>query len=272
MLTDAQFRAANALADDDTDIVPPVIDGQRMTLGLIPRDYDKVPCGSNGNEFPDSLLIPEDTLKDAYETYVQTRISFFNLRKRVGGYLDSLNQNGYGLCWEFSTIKSYMYAREIAGLVRFMPSWWWIAGKINKWADRGGWCERSAAYLVQHGVPRFDLCPEYSKKYDTPEAEQDAKNHTLTEFWDTSDDKAKRAHQCLSAYLTGFCGPMDFNHMGHSMAFGYVSRFVSLYDFDVDCDNSWGMKSGVDGYYRLKGRKAMPDSAVLFRVTKATNT
>lgn len=191
--SDDAFRAAGALIDDDTpNFTPPTIDGHVMSTGLDPRDYDRVPCGANATEFPDELLIPESDIKDAFEHYVNSQGTLYDLRKRVNGYLNSLDQNGYGLCWQFSTVKSYMYVRELAGLPRIPLSWWWIAGKINRWADRGGYCEASANYLVKHGIPTFDLCPKYSKQYDTPEAEADAATRKMPEYWDTSADKANR--------------------------------------------------------------------------------
>lgn len=271
--TDAEFRAAGALIDDDNahGFEPPTVNGHKMSMGLVPRDYDRVPCGANGNEFPDELLIPEDEIKDAFEHYINTHSTLADLRDRAGGYLDSLDQNGFGLCWNFSSAKSIMYAREAAGLPRVKLSPWYGAGILNKWKDMGGWCEASAAFLVKSGIPRLDLCPKYSKEFDTPEAKADALNHQLLEFFDTSSDKDKRSHQCLSGWLRhGFSGPTDYNHMGHSMAFCQVVRCESIYDYDVDDDNSWSMKSGVKGKYRLKGAKARPDSAVLFRVAEAS--
>lgn len=271
-ISDDAFRQAGALIDDTvTTFEPPTIDGHKMSMGLAPRDFDAHPMFANGAEFPDHLLIPESDLKNAFEDQRGQHATLFDLRERAGGALDSLDQNGFGLCWYFSTTKANMYARAIAGLPMLKLSPWWGAGKINKWADRGGWCERSMAHAVQYGQPLYDLCPKYSREYDTPEVEKAALDHQVIEFWETSENKDKRAHQVLSAAFRGFPMACDYNHMSHSMAFCCIPRFASLGDFDLDCDNSWGMKSGVKGIYRLKGWKARPDSCVIARVSKATD-
>lgn len=271
-ISDDAFRLAHALIDDTvTDFEPPIIDGHRVSCGLAPRDYDESPMFAAGKEFPDHLLIPESDLKDAYDVYVGNQASLVDLRERAGGKLDSLNQNGFGLCWYFSTTKANLYARAQAGLPYVALSPWWGAGKINNWRDQGGWCERSAAHAAKYGQPILSLCPEYSREYDTPEAEANAPEHQVLEFWETSQDADKRVHQFISASLLGYPSANDFNHMAHSMAFGRIARFSSLGDFDIDEDNSWGMKSGVKGLYRLKGRKARPDACIIVRVSKPTD-
>lgn len=271
-MDDATFRAAGALIDNSvSDFEAPTIDGHQYMKGLAPRDYDAHPMFANGLEFPDELLIPESDLKDAYDDYVGQHATLFDLRERANGYLDSLDQDGLGLCWYFSSTKAHMYARKRAGLPDVKLSPWWGAGKVNGWRDRGGWCEASMAHIAKYGQPLLELCPEYAKKFDTPEVETNAAEHTVVEFWETSQDKDKRSHQCLSWWFRGGSGANDYNHLSHSMAFCRVTRFGGLNDYDLDCDNSWTMKSGVKGLMRLKGGKAPPDSAVLVRVAKATD-
>ncbi len=271
-MDDNAFRLVGALNDDSvTSFEPPKIDGHQYCTGLAPRDYDAHPMFANGKEFPDELLIPESDLKDAYDDYIGNQLTLLHLRELANGALNSLDQDGLGLCWYFSTTKANMYARARAGLPMIPLSPWWGAGKINHWADRGGWCEKSMAHAAQYGQPILELCPKYDRKYDTPEVEKAALDHVVLEFWETSQDKGKRSHQFLSAAFRGFSGAVDYNHMGHSMAFCWVPRFASLSDYDVDCDNSWGMKSGVKGLYRLKAGKARPDSCVIARVSKATD-
>lgn len=271
-ISDSAFRAAGALIDESvSDFEPPTIDGHKFQTGLAPRNFDTNPMYGTGKEFPDELLLDEHDLKQAFADQEAYHSSLLDLREMAGGYLDSLDQNGFGLCWNFSTTKGIMYARERAGLPRIPLSAWYGAGIINKWRDQGGWCEASAAFAVQHGTPRLDLCPKYDREYDTEATKADAATRLLKEFWETSDDKDKRSHQYLSAMARGFSGACDYNHMGHSMAACRIVNFKSLEEYDADDDNSWSMKSGVKGLYRLKGRKARPDACVLFRTVSLTN-
>ncbi len=273
MLHDSHFHAANALITDDNvhDFEPPTIDGHKFCTGLIPRDYDKSPHCANAGEYPDDLLISEADLKDAFEQQQADHATLFDLRERSDHHLDSLDQDGLGLCWNFSTTKAVMYARRLAGLPMIALSPWWIAGRINSWRDQGGWGEASMAYSAKHGLPTLELCPKYDRKYDTPEVEKAALEHVTLEFWETSQDKDKRNHQRLSAYARGFCPVDDYNSIGHSMAGCRVPRYVSFHDYDVDDDNSWTMKSGNKGLYRMKGKQAWADGCVICRVSKATN-
>ncbi len=273
-ISDDVFRLAHALIDQHTPETKtgPTIDGHTYSTGLAERNYAEHPMFANGAEFPDEFLMDEHDLKVAFDDQWGNHATMFDMRERADHYLDSLDQDGLGLCWDFSTVKTWMYIRESDGLPRIRPSEWWIAGRINGWRDQGGFCEKSMAYLVKHGIPRHELCPSYDRKYDTPAAEADALNHRALEFWETSQDKDKRSHQCLSAWARGWASPVDFNHMGHSMAFCRVVRFGGIGDYDIDCDNSWSMKAGVKGLYRLKGSKARPDACVILRTTMATNT
>ncbi len=271
-MDDTHFRNRAGLIDEHTnDFEPPTIDGHKYCTGLAPRDYDKHPMFARGAEFPDELLLDDHDLKLAFEDQLANKWTLFDLREHAGGYLDSLDQDGLGLCWYFSSTKAYMYARKRAGLPDIKVSPWWGAGQINKWRDQGGWCEASAAHMVEHGLPRLELCPKYSREYDKPEVKTDATTRLLREFWETSQDKDKRNHQTLSAYARGFSCAEDYNHMGHSMAGCRIVGFEGLGRYDKDADNSWGSKAGADGLYRLKGSKARNDACVIFRVASATN-
>lgn len=272
-MDDSHFRANAALIDDSNahDFEPPTIDGHKFCTGLAPRDYDAHPMFANGKEFPDELLLDEHDLKAAFDDQLGHKSSLFDLREHAGGYLDSLDQDGLGLCWYFNVCKMVMYARKRAGLPDVPLSPWWGAGKINHWADRGGYCERGLAHASEFGLPRLDLCPRYKREFDTPEVDKAALDHLVEEFWETSRDREKRNHQYLTAMALGYAAGGDYDSLGHSMASCRIVNYQGMGSYDADADNSWTMKSGVKGLYRLKGRKACPDACVITRISKATN-
>ncbi len=275
-IDDATMIRNGALIDEDLHDWHPdrtVVDGVRMGCGLKESAPAKFAMFADANEYPDHLLLDEHDLKLAFEQQRADHATLYDLRMRpsTNHLLDSLNQTQHSLCWNFSTTKIIMYARALAGFIGPILSGWYNAGKIKKWHDQGGWGESSMLYAAEHGVPTLAQCPAFDKKYDTPENDKLALEHLVSEYFKTSQDKAKRTHQMLSQLATGDGGGViDLNWMSHSMAALYVSRYVSMHDFDLDTDNSWGQSAGKDGTYRCKGPKACPDGYIICRVAKAT--
>lgn len=265
------FKRAGSYISGDHEWHPDraVINGVRMGTGLDVEGLRNHEYFASAGEFPDSLLLDEKDLKAAFELQAANESSLYHLRKRLAGLLDSLNQGHYGLCWAFSSTKAVMYIRAIMGLLIKKLSSWWVAGIVKGWRDQGGWGEASLDQIIKAGVPEYDLCPSYDKKYATPEVAENAKLHIVTEWWEGSSDKDKATHQMLTAYALGLPPVCDYNHMGHSMCGCRVASFKSLNEFEVDDDNSWGMDAGTEGLYRLANGKAKPDGLVIPRVALA---
>lgn len=245
--------------------VDPVIDGQRKAHGLKPRNFAAHPPGvwPSAPEFPDSLLIDEAEWPERLAEQVAKKTSLFDLRETHYEVLKSLDQNGYGLCWNFSSTKAAMYQRVLQNEEPVILSPWWGAGKIKGWRDQGGWGQESTQYIADHGVPLMSLCPSYSSRYDTPEVAADAAKHKTTEWWDGSDSRERNRKIMVTLFLLGQVPIIDLDWMGHSMC---GCRLVSLNPLTVDADNSWGESSGNKGIYRLVGSKAVPDNIVAPRV------
>jgi hypothetical protein len=191
----------------------------------------------------------------------------YDIRKANYDILKSLDQNGYGLCWAFSTTKAMMYLRVKMGAKPLILSAWWVAGKIKGWQDEGGWGAASLNFVAKNGVPEMSFCPGYSSKYDKPETRDNATLHKAVQWWDGTEDREQNKKIMISAFLMGYTPVLDFNWMGHSMC---GCRLVSLDPLVVDCDNSWGTAQSEDGLYRLEGQHAIPDGIVVPRATLAT--
>ncbi len=82
-----------------------LIRGERKSHGCIPRDHERHPigCFAFAEPFPDELLIPEDQIDARIKQQEEARASLLDLREHNYDVLRSLDQNGYGLCWSFST-------------------------------------------------------------------------------------------------------------------------------------------------------------------------
>jgi len=248
---------------------PPIIDGERKSRGLIPRNYDLYPPGyqSVAPVFADEMIIPENEWASRLRDQQQAGGGLDKLREENYSVLKSLDQDGLGLCWAFSTVKAMMYARARMNAAPVVLSAWYVAGRINGWRDRGGWGSASLKFVADHGVPEMKFCPAYKSSYDTAETRANAATHKATEWWDGTNSREQNKKIMVTAFLMGLAPVLDLNWMGHSMC---GCRLVSVNPLVVDCDNSWGENSGNRGLYRLEGSKAIPDGLVTPRVTMAS--
>jgi hypothetical protein len=233
--------------------------------GLIPRDYSKHPvgCFAFAPAFPDSELVPESEWADRLAENRATKSGLLDLREAHYEVLHSLDQDGLGLCWAFSSTKAVMYLRALMNEAPLRLSAWYVAGCIKGWRDQGGWGAASLEFIVDKGVPAESYCPSYKSSYDTAETRANAALHKVTEWWDGSENPAQAQKQLVSMLLRRVPCVVDLNDMGHSMA---AIDIGSLDPLEIIFDNSWGTQ-GEKGLYRGRGARARPDGLVIPRVT-----
>lgn len=256
------------IIDEKSQVTPPFIDGDQKRLGLVPRDYNTYPQGycSAATPFADSLLIPESEWAERLAEQQANKASLFDLRERKPQTLASLDQDGYGYCWAFSTVKSLMYARAVANQPDVVLSAWAVGAIVKNYRDQGGWCTQSLDFVANVGVPSLAVWPQgrVDPKLDTIEMRQNAALHRCTEWFDGSQSREQNRKIMVSAFLLGFAPVLDFNWWGHSVC---GCRLVSLNPLTIDIDNSWTNKAGNNGIYRLVGERAIPDGMCVPRVT-----
>jgi hypothetical protein len=249
-----------------TDPIPPVPPGK--ATGLIPRDYKSYPPGylACAPVAPYDWLVPQSEQADRLAAQQAARASLYDIRMAYYSILKSLDQNGFGLCWFFSTTKAAMYIRAIMGLPPVILSAWWGAGQIKNWRDEGGWGSASLEFFTKHGTPALEFCPKYSRSAVQSGAEENAALHKVTEWYDGTEDRDQNKQIMISAFLLGLPPVLDYNWLGHSMC---GCRLVSLDPLTIDCDNSWGEigQYGEKGLYRITGSRAIPDAVVVPRVS-----
>src|SRR5438874_1214222 len=133
------------------------------STGLIPRNYSTHPvgCYAVAPAFPDEELIPESEWADRLAEQRKNKASLLDLRAEHYDALKSLDQDGLGLCWAFSSTKATMYVRALMDEPPVVLSAWYVAGKIKDWQDEGGWGASSLEFIVNTGVPALSLCPSY---------------------------------------------------------------------------------------------------------------
>jgi hypothetical protein len=233
--------------------------------GLIPRDYESRPsgCMAAAPSFPDSFLLSDAECKERIAENIATKATLLDVREANYDVLQSLNQGSYSLCWNFSTTKAVMYVLAVQGTPMVLSPWF-NAGLIKGWRDQGGWGLESLEYAVNHGIPKMELCPDYSRSYDTPATRADAALRKVLEWWDGGDDPERNwqiRKTCNALNIPCVC---DYNRIRHSMCGPFVLPDLSG---SMD-DNSWSPNSGEKGMYRQMGRNARPNGIVVPRVGK----
>lgn len=233
--------------------------------GLKPRNYLSHPqgCYANAAAFPDSELIDKAEWADRWQEQKQNRASLLDMREDNYEVLKSLDQNGYGLCWAFSSTKAVMYTRAVMNEPGIRLSAWYVAGNVKGWADEGGWGAESLAFIAKYGVPAMEKCPKYSRGSVAADAVESAALHKVLEWWDGTDDPNYNTKIAVSMLLKAVPCVIDLNDMGHSMCGIAIG---SLDPLEIVYDNSWG-DQGEKGLYRGRGARARPDGIVVPRVS-----
>ncbi len=231
------------------------------STGLVERDFQSHPQGYLGAyapAFPSDLLIPQDQWAGLLASNRANKCGLLDLREAHYDTLKSLDQDGLGLCWAFSSTKAAMYTRARMGAPPVILSAWWVAGEIKGWRDEGGWGAASLQKIATDGIPLMSLCPAYKSSYDNADCKASAAQHKFTQWFDGAEDSSTAHAQLVSCLLRGIPCVVDLNVMGHSMC------AIDLLDVNtIIYDNSWGEQGDKKGLYYGKGQYAMPNGLVI---------
>ncbi len=234
--------------------------------GLVPRNFKSHPPGylPFAAVPPSSILIPEgqwDALiaqQEAEQSSLQHLADFHGV--------DSLDQNGQGYCWAYSTTAATMLIRIVQGLEHEPLSGHMIGCIIKGYRDEGGWNAQSLEFARTTGIASQKLWPQgsMSRSNDTPAMRADAAKRKVTEWWDLPDDRTAAKQYLASLLLRNIPVMIDLNWWGHSVC---AVRLMKRDPFTVRIRNSWANSWGDRGYGDLVGSKAVPDGAAAPRVT-----
>ena len=244
-----------------TDFMPPP--GQR--LGLVPRDFQAFPVGYLGPVAePFSMpLIPENEWEGRIAEQEAKQSSLQHVFHRAGA--KSLDQNGQGYCWAYSSTSATMLTRLKEGQPYVRLSGHHPAYIIKGGRDQGGWNSQSLKFIAEKGVASVEFWPEKSMtSHDKPEMWANAIRHRITEWYDLSDRGDEVRAQLATCLLNNIACPVDFNWWGHSVC---AVRLIKKDPFTIRILNSWGAWSD-QGFGDLVGSKAIPNGACAPRVTR----
>lgn len=247
----------------------PIINGEAKGHGLVPRDYSIYPAEMFAP--PSEInLIPQSEWSSRLKEQEQNNSRLSDVR----GSIPSLDQNGQGYCWAYSTGSCLTLIRAINNqpYVRLSPHG--VACKIKNFRDEGGWCGLSAKFSRENGYPTVLTWPEksMSRQHDTAATWQDAAKRKVTEDWVdlTRDvyDQNLTFDQVATCLLSGIPCAVDFNWWSHSVC-GMDLVEVEAGSFGLRIWNSWSDSWEDRGTGILRGSKAIPNGAVAIRVAGA---
>jgi hypothetical protein len=265
---------------------PVVINGEKTTFGLVPRNYNTHPIGCYGAVpwVPSQIkLIPREEwssrIKDKQQA--QSQLSDIRLAGNDGKMVPSLDQNGKGYCWAHSTTHAVMLNRMVANDPYEPLSAYAIACIIKNYADEGGWGALSMDFAIKRGIPsqKYWAQQSMSRSNDNEATWVNAALHKVTDGWvDLSVapyDRDFSFDQEMSCLLQNIPVVKDENWWGHSIC------GLDAYEFDsslplsdinrwgVRIWNSWSDSWSDRGMGLLRGNKAVSNGAVASRVVLA---
>jgi hypothetical protein len=280
-----------------------IVDGEKKTRGLVPRNLKKVPHGSMPEAVGFALeTIPQSewSQRIADKRAAQTQLSDISRRGNFGKPIPAQDQNGKGYCWAHSTVGAIRTTRALQNLPFVELSAYSVACVVKGYRDEGGWCGESLKFLVDNGVAPASKWPlrSMSQSNNTPEMKQEAAKFKVTEgFYDLGApiwNQKLTFEQAITCLLLNLPCAFDFNWWGHSVEgmdgvdgaamFGYCraesGKLYTREEHDevwamndpvtagigVRIFNSWGDTWGDKGMGILTGNQAKPDGAVCIRL------
>lgn len=265
-----------SIINDSTsnDILFPAGFGTGFDPSQVVPNYFPVGFGDH----PDQMkVIPRNEWDARIKEQEDLKSSLWHLRQTAanGSQMPTLDQNGQGYCWMYSTTRCVMYLRAKMNQPYKRLSAHAGACKVKNFKDEGGWCGLSAQFLREHGIPSVDEWPEksMSRANDKPEVWAAAAGNKVTEDWvDVGKavyDQNLTFDQVATCLLLNIPCAVDFDWWGHSVCATQLVR-VEAGSYGLRIDNSWTDNWGDKGTSVLQGQKSIPVGAVALRVSGAS--
>lgn len=281
----SDIRNEFVMGDDNwLEHVNPIVDGHRMGSGLIERDYTLVPYGSIASapawSLDDMPIIPMEEWPERIKEQEanKSRTSDIYDRGDAGKPIESLDQNGQGYCWSYSTAACIQMLRAIANQPYVQLSAHSVACVIKNFRDQGGWGCLSLDFAKDKGYVPTSHWPakSMSRQYDTPENWKIAEQYRVTEGWvdllPAVYDRDMSAQQVGTCCLLNIPWIGDYNWWGHSVAGADLvdvypdRRATDISRYGTRIKNSWTDRWGTRGWGILKDKKAFPNGGAAPRV------
>jgi hypothetical protein len=210
--------------------VDAVIDGEKKSRGLVPRDYNASPFCFSPYSKPfkaiNMPLIPRNEWVERITEMAANKSRLSDIRRSSGpngGHIPSLDQDSWGFCWIHSGTMAAMLDRAVRNLPYVRLSAFGPGCLIKNYRNEGGWGAQGLDFIIQHGIPSVEFWPEKSssRSNDTAEMRANALLHRVAEYWMDLEpavyNRNMSEDQSMTCLLNRQPIIMDENWWGHSI-------------------------------------------------------
>lgn len=260
----SQLPSGILIIDDETDMSaygPPIIGGEEVGRGYIPRDWNEDPFGSVAEPFGLPLIDPSE-YADRIEEMERTKTRLSDIIKAAG--MRSKNQKSTSYCWVFAATSAVQVVRIIQGEPHVELSPASVGAPIKNYRNVGGWSTQAIKYGAEHGWVPSDLWPDTAidRKYDTDET-REARKGFLVKEW--SELRPRNDQELMTCLLSRIPVAIGQNHWSHAILALDPLIFDGGNTGHLDL-NSWSESYGDKGFFVQRGSKRLADDAIAPRV------
>jgi hypothetical protein len=209
--------------------------------------------------FPASLLIPASE----WQARIQERQERGNTtRALMAANGIQIKRQTIGYCWIFAPTLAVEIARVQQGNKHIPLSPASAGAYVKNFRDRGGWGHEALDRIHAAGINTTAEWPDNAldRRLDTQANREAAIKNRVPEWWHLPDDNVPAV---ISALLRGFTVAVGFNWWGHEVL--AIDPVWIDGEACYEIANSWGPEWGDKGFGVLRGRKAVPQDAVVPR-------
>lgn len=181
-----------------------------------------------------------------------------------------------GNCHAFSPAGAMLILRKQNGLPYIEISAGSIGGPATGYRNRGAWIGSDLRVIVEKGAATTEYVPmrQVSRRGWKPGAEENAKLHRVTEWWELRRRNLDQHVSCLLQCLPVCVGLNYWGHAVTDLAVRDLNPRLSVNKdsrWGIDFLNSWGRRWGDNGVATRTGSKKYADEAYVPRLTLPSN-
>lgn len=258
-----EHAGQNGVLDADN----PNSGGERRLFGCKPRVSQ--PGSLKFAAPPTFQVYPRNELSSRIKDVAASGSTIRALSARVG--IRSKNQASTNYCHANSPVLAIEILRAAAGEAHVELSAGSVGGPVTGYRNEGAVIEDDLLQIVEHGAASVEYVPanQISRSGWKPGAEENAKLHKVTHWWDLGLKNDQMFLRCATLVLQGIPVCVGYNWWAHAVTLtGLVE--ISSGKFGFEFRNSWGDSYGDDGYGVLAEGRGTPDSAYAPRQATAS--
>lgn len=248
------------------DFVKPLAGDGVSESGLIIRDYDQVPVGSQGRvgRMPANMLIPRVEWAERIEEQERKGLRLIDRCESTG--LFRLNQSPSWYCWTYAAVIAAMARLVQQNETPRLLTPESVAGPIMNYRKQGGWCSLALDYMMEHGIADANAWPWQShsqankRQYFEPSRDNAAQTKVL-EAWDIQTFEEK-----MSCLIRGIPLGSCYNREGHARA--SISPYYDGRNFGCIDNDSYSTSSDpYDTQVRVGNAAVSQDTVAIVSVS-----